>query len=110
MDTAALSKTEMLALLDWYRQMGVDCALDETPRDRRTVDAEPAVSEAMPAPPKLSDPPAVVPPDEAAQTARELAAAAADLVALRPIERTYKKSTIKPGCLMVPYAVSARPG
>ena len=37
----------------------------------------------MPAPPKLSDPPAVVPPDEAAQTARELAAAAADLVALR---------------------------
>lgn len=81
----------LLALLDYYRALGVDCALDETPRDRYAESArEPAPAPPPPAPERLRPKPAAgrttAPPrapQEAERAAKAIAAAARSLDELR---------------------------
>jgi DNA polymerase len=89
---SALSAHEAAETLRWWREAGVDLALDETPRDRFAESAAPAARRA-PAPVAASAPRAAepskpasaltAPPDEAQRSAREAAAAARDLEELR---------------------------
>ena len=76
------------ALLDYYRACGVDCALDETARDRFADSARPlpkAPVEENPAPPqpRSGKPPVALFPEETARIAESVAAAARTLDELR---------------------------
>ena len=88
-----LTAHEAAEALRWWRDAGVDLALDETPHDRFAESAAPAARRA-PAPvaasapraadPRAADPPKpasalTAPPDEAQRSAREAAAAARTL-------------------------------
>jgi uracil-DNA glycosylase len=96
----ALTATAAAEVLRWWSEAGVDLALDQTPHDRFAESAAPASRrapaqgiEARPAPrareesaPRATESPApasVAAPDEAARSAREIAAAAETLDALR---------------------------
>ncbi len=75
-------------LLRWYADVGVDCAIDETPHDRFAAPApEPAPEPARPAAPAPAPAPAQVTTAattaDSADAARDTAAAAATLEALR---------------------------
>jgi DNA polymerase len=79
-------------ILRWWIEAGVDLALDETPHDRFAESAAPAPRRApaaiAPVAPTVFHearpaPVAVAAPDEAARSARDIAAAAASLDALR---------------------------
>ncbi len=91
-DLRNLTPQEAAAALRWWSEAGVDLALDETPHDRFAESAAPpprrVVAVAPPAPPRAPEPRRLQParfsaPDEAADSARDIAAAAADLEALR---------------------------
>ena len=100
-NSGRLTAHEAVEALRWWRDAGVDLALDETPHDRFAESAVPAArrapiaasapraAEPAPAPtnpaPALTNPaPALTaPPDEAQRSAREAAAAARDLEELR---------------------------
>lgn len=81
----------LLALLDYYRALGVDCALEEAPCDRYAESArEPAAPPPAPAPtPTLQQattlraPAAPIAPQEAERAAEAIAAAARTLDELR---------------------------
>ncbi|MGJ0396795.1 MAG: uracil-DNA glycosylase [Methylocystis sp.] len=88
------TRAELLALLDWYVESGVDIALDEAPHDRYADSAranvappadlaEPAARPTPPPPAAMVRPrPAAAPmvaPDEAIRAAEEAAAGARDL-------------------------------
>jgi len=87
-----LTAHEAAEALRWWRDAGVDLALDETPHDRFAESAAPAARRA-PAPvaappPRPSESPRQAPaltaaPDEAQRSAREAAAAARSLEELR---------------------------
>lgn len=110
MSLDTLSRDDVLAMLDWYAAMGVDVAVDESVHDRfaesaaaeearqaaRAAAAEAAAAPARPAPgsaPRLATSRAFSPDsaaagaavgtDEAARTAREMAAACTTLDELR---------------------------
>ncbi|HYA79371.1 MAG TPA: uracil-DNA glycosylase family protein, partial [Methylocystis sp.] len=82
---------ELIALLDYYRALGVDCALDETPRDRYAESARAPVAAPASPPPLRREPApsralaAPLAPQEAERAARELAAGAATLEDLREV-------------------------
>jgi DNA polymerase len=90
-----LSRAELLGLLDWYAQAGVDAALDETAHNRFGEPEAPAsplvMARAAPAPaPPRAAPPAprpasmpVPPTDDTAREAREIARSAQTLDELR---------------------------
>lgn len=101
----SMSDAELVSLLRWYVDMGIDLAVDENPHDRfadsaallstREPPAEPeaapaAAAAALPAPARQAPrtapapvPAAPPPPDQAAISARELAMAARNLDELR---------------------------
>jgi DNA polymerase len=91
-NSVPLTAHEAAETLRWWREAGVDLALDETPHDRFAESVAPAARRA-PAPvaasaPRAADPPKpasalTAPPDEAQRSAREAAAAARTLEELR---------------------------
>jgi len=115
----SLTRDELLAIVRWYAEMGVDVAVSDAPHDRfaeaadrqdeRQEDrsAAPAGTEAPVSAPRMAAPrrapvepaapavPVLAPPDQAAQSARELAAAAGDLDALRNALETFEGCALK---------------
>ena len=97
-------------ILRWWLDAGVEFGVDETPRDRfaKSDRAELHAAEAPPSPP-LDSPPTmsressavahvsgdIAPPDAALAAARELAASAADLAALRSIMGEFEGCGLK---------------
>lgn len=100
-------KAEELAalrdLLDWYAQAGVDIALDDTPHDRlaeAAAEAEALLAARAPAgrSPSPGDSPAPLAPpspEEAARSARQRAASAQTLDALRALMETFDGCALK---------------
>jgi DNA polymerase len=87
----ATEREEALAVLKWYRDAGVDTALDEAPVDQFARSAIAPKPQAKPRPPgnqpapatASTPPPAARQPDTVAiDSARDIAAAAADIAAL----------------------------
>ena len=90
-----LTAHEAAEALRWWRDAGVDLALDETPHDRFAESAAPAArrtpiaasapraAEPAKSAPANPAPAMTAPPDEAQRSAREAAAAARDLEELR---------------------------
>jgi uracil-DNA glycosylase len=72
-------------LLEWYAEVGVDCAVDEAPHNRfaESVPAPPAPAVAATAPAAQPRMPSLAAPEDAALAARNIAAAAATLEHLR---------------------------
>jgi uracil-DNA glycosylase family 4 len=89
---------ELLALLDFYVEAGIDCALDEMPHDRfaeARSPVEPPRTREIPAPPaapvvRSFQRAAAVPPEEAAQAARERAKEARSLEELEAILASFE--------------------
>ncbi len=91
-NSRALTAQDAAEALRWWSEAGVDLALDETPHDRFAEGAAPAARRA-PAPvaaplPRAPENPKLAPalsatPDEAARSARQIAAAARSLEELR---------------------------
>jgi DNA polymerase len=94
MSSTPESRAELLALLDWYVESGVDIALDETPHDRYADSARAAVAQrtqaaetmapSIPLEPPVAERPRratapIAAPDEAIRAAEEAAAGAHDL-------------------------------
>jgi DNA polymerase len=89
----ALTPAAAAEVLRWWREAGVDLALDQTPHDRFAESAAPPPPRPIAAPraearPALraqeaAAPASVAAPDEAARSAREIAAGAQTLEALR---------------------------
>jgi uracil-DNA glycosylase len=118
LDADSLDREQLIALTRWFADMGVDCAISAQPHDR-FGEAPPELARqpaeggsqaaaqgrkpplnytsgaAAPSPqrPGAAAPP--VPPDQAMQSAREAAAAAADLDALRAALDTFDGCTLK---------------
>ena len=106
-------RAALVSLLDFYAEAGVDCALDEAPRDRfaeaerpRPAPARPAVQETAReaprnfardlAPAPRSAPPQTVPsPDEAAADARERARRAKTLDELEALLAGFEGCALK---------------
>ena len=87
-------------ILDWYRAMGVDVALEETPVDRLSPAPDPGVeaTPAAPAQPHAIQPvaPQAVPADaDAALAAREAASSASDLQALRAALESFEGCNLR---------------
>ncbi|WP_020181287.1 uracil-DNA glycosylase [Methylopila sp. M107] len=96
MDRPPLSHDAARAALDWYVEMGVDCAIEETPQDRYAESATRKQVAAAPGPraeqpraaeelarPAVSTAALLSTPEEGATAAREAAASAATLEELR---------------------------
>ncbi len=112
MTSAALSRRDAVDLLAFYREAGVEDALDESPHDRLAVSADADATPAEPtAPPARRDPPertapeppnrppprgpAPVAPDAAAADSRARAAGAATLEDLRALMEAFEGCELK---------------
>jgi uracil-DNA glycosylase len=82
-------------LLRWYADMGVDAAVEETPRDRLAEARKPALpaspAERAPAAPAIP----VASPGDATEEARQLARSAPDLDTLRGLLERFDGCTLK---------------
>lgn len=93
---AQLSTADALALLDWYREAGVDLAVGDEPVDRFATSAAAPAKRALPptagpAPAPIPAAPLVTNPDET----REIAAKATTLEALRAAMEAYDGCALK---------------
>ncbi len=116
---APLTAQRAVEILRWWREAGVDIALDETPHDRFAESAAqpqrraPAASPpaAVPArtafPAAASAPAAVSPPDEAARSAAEIAASAKTLTELRAALETFNGCGLKATATQLVFADGA---
>lgn len=112
MDVQNLTRGELVAIARWYADMGIDLAVGEQPRDRfaetaadaaraeRRQAEAPAAQTRLPPrelPRDLARPSATSapPPDEAARTARELAAAAHSLDDLKAALESFDGCALK---------------
>ena len=100
----------------WWREAGVDLALDETPHDRFAESAAPAARPApaplVAPPPRAAEPPRQAPaltatPDEAARSAREAAAAARTLEELRAALERFEGCGLKTTATQLVFADGA---
>lgn len=89
-DSGVDERRALAALLDYYRALGVDCALDAAPHDRYLESGDPVATPAPmpPAPRKAPAPPPrgaapILTPQEAERAAQDIAAAANSLDELR---------------------------
>ncbi|MCA0423315.1 MAG: uracil-DNA glycosylase [Proteobacteria bacterium] len=82
MDRPDISTAELVALLEWYHEAGVDLAIDEAPHDHF---AEADAARRQKAQPVARVVPSPASPEQAAQSARALAAEAPTLDALRSL-------------------------
>jgi uracil-DNA glycosylase family 4 len=116
--TRALTPAAAAEVLRWWSEAGVDLALDETPHDRftesaapppRRVAAPPSRVEAEPAPraPEPRAPVTVAAPDEAARSAREIAASADTLEALRAALERFEGCGLKATATQLVFADGA---
>jgi uracil-DNA glycosylase family 4 len=91
-------RAALVSLLDFYAESGVDCALDEAPRDRlaeaaRASPIPPPGRPPIPAPARPS--PAVASPEEAAADARERARSAQTLAELEALLAAFEGCALK---------------
>ncbi len=115
-NSVPLTAHEAAETLRWWREAGVDLALDETPHDRFAESAAPAARRA-PAPVAASAPRAAegpkpqpaltAPPDEAQRSAREAAAAARDLEELRAALERFEGCGLKATATQLVFADGA---
>ncbi|MGD0763191.1 MAG: uracil-DNA glycosylase [Roseiarcus sp.] len=114
-----LTAHEAAEALRWWRDAGVDLALDETPHDRFAESAAPAARRApIAAPaPRAAEPPKpapanpapalTAPPDEAQRSAREAAAAARSLEELRAALERFQGCGLKATATQLVFADGA---
>jgi len=114
-----LTAHEAAEALRWWRDAGVDLALDETPHDRFAESAAPAARRApIAAPaPRAAEPPKpapanpapalTAPPDEAQRSAREDAAAARSLEELRAALERFQGCGLKATATQLVFADGA---
>ena len=115
-DSSRLTPQEAEAALRWWSEAGVDLALDETPHDRfaesaappprRAAAAVPPVAERASGPRRLA-PALIAAPDEAADSARDIAAAAPDLQALRAALERFEGCGLKATATQLVFADGA---
>ena len=95
LSSADLDPAQLASILRWYLDMGVDCFVGDTPRDRFADSAagEPKAPVVRAEPP--ATPPTTLPTDAAARTAAELATHARDLDALRAAMESFEGCALK---------------
>ncbi|MGD0641843.1 MAG: uracil-DNA glycosylase [Roseiarcus sp.] len=115
-NSAPLTAHEAAEALRWWREAGVDLALDETPHDRFAESAAPPARHApspLAAPaPRAAEPPKPSPaltatPDEAQRSARESAAAAQTLDELRAALQRFQGCGLKATATQLVFADGA---
>ena len=115
-NSAPMTAAEAAEALRWWREAGVDLALDETPHDHFAESAAPTARHAPPpdaAPPlQAGEPPRPAPaltatPDEAQRSAREAAAAALSLEELRAALERFQGCGLKATATQLVFADGA---
>lgn len=102
MDSPELCTTDLMAILEWYREAGVDLATDESAHDHLAEALAARAERAQPTPQRLQ--PAPASPEDAARAARRLAEEAPTLADLKHLMSAFEGCELKRTARQVVFA------